>query len=106
MTQNTDLFQYDWLPPEDSQRFLLHNEVHTRPSQRIRVPALVVCVTVMNNKVTLEQECEHLSRIPSQNEIKIELLQHSFLHLKLQKSTLRWERHTEFTSLYACTAFT
>ena len=98
MTQNTDLFQYDWLPPEDSQRFLLHNEVHTRPSQRIRVPALVVCVVVMNNKVTLEQECEHLCRISSQNEINVELLRHSFLHLKLQKSTLRWERHTEFTS--------
>jgi uncharacterized membrane-anchored protein len=98
MTQNTDLFQYEWLPPDDSQRFLLHNEIHTRPSQRIRVPALVVCIAVMNNEITLEQECEHLRRLPGQNEISVELLQNNFLRLKLQDSTLRWERHTEFTS--------
>lgn len=98
MTQNTDFFQHDWLPPDDLQRFLLHNEVHTRPSQRIYVPALVVNIAVMNNEVTLEQECEHLCRIPGQKEINIELLQHNFLRMKLQECTLRWERHTEFTS--------
>ncbi len=98
MTQNTDSIQCDWLPPTDPQRFLLHNEVHTRPSQRIHMPALVVHVAVINDNVTLEQECEHLSRLPSKEKINIEHLQDNFLRLRLQGYTLRWERHTEFTS--------
>lgn len=98
MDQKTDLFQHDWLPPDDLQRFLLHNEVHTRPSQRIYVPALVVNIAVMNNEVSLEQEYDHLCCLPSQQEISIEQLKYNFLRLKLQDSILRWERHTEFTS--------
>ena len=98
MTQNSDFVQRDWLPLDDSQRFLLHNEVHTRPSHRIKVPALVVHVAVMSNEVTLEQEYEHLRHLSGQNEISIELLQQNFLRIRLQGCVLRWERHTEFTS--------
>lgn len=98
MNQNTDFIRHDWLPPDDLQRFLLHNEVHTRPSQRIHVPALVVSIAVINNEVTLEQECEHLCRIPTQKKINIEQLQNNFLRMKLEECTLIWERHTEFTS--------
>ena len=98
MTQNTDLIQCDWLPPTDPQRFLLHNEVHARPSQRIHMPALVVYVAVINDNVTLEQEYEHLSRLPNKERINIENLQDNFFYLQLQGYTLRWERHTEFTS--------
>ena len=36
------------LPPDDTQRVLLHNEVHARPSARIRLPALIVFVAVLN----------------------------------------------------------
>ncbi|NBQ71196.1 MAG: DUF3422 family protein, partial [Nitrosomonadaceae bacterium] len=47
----------DLLPDNDPQRILLHNEVHARPSQRIRLPALVVYVVVINEGITREQEC-------------------------------------------------
>ena len=98
MNQNTDFIQSDWLPPDDPQRVLLHNVVHTRQSQRIHLPALVVYIAVISNDVTLEQECEHLRRLPGQEGIMIDDLQHNFLRLRLQGYTLRWERHTEFTS--------
>ena len=98
MTQNTDSIQRDCLPSTDPQRFLLHNEVHARPSQRIHMPALVVYVAVINEKITLEQESEHLSRLSSKKKINIEHLQDNFFCLRLQGYTLRWERHTEFTS--------
>ena len=98
MNQNTDLIQNEWLPPDDSQRVLLHNVVHTRQSQRIHLPALVVYIAVLSNDITLEQECEHLRRLPGQEGIMIDDLQHNFLRLRLQGYTLRWERHTEFTS--------
>ena len=72
--------------------------VHTRQSQRIHLPALVVYIAVISNDITLEQECEHLRRLPGQEGIMIDHLQHNFLRLRLQGYTLRWERHTEFTS--------
>ena len=98
MNQNTDFIQNEWLPPDDPQRTLLHNVVHTRQSQRIHLPALVVYIAVLSNDITLEQECEHLRRLPGQEGIMIDQLQHNFLRLRLQGYTLRWERHTEFTS--------
>ena len=54
------------LPPDDPQRADLHNEVHARPSARIRLPALVVYVAVLNEGVSREAECAHLNRLVSQ----------------------------------------
>ncbi len=85
------------LPDDDPQRVALHNEVHARPSQRIRLPALIVYVVVINEGITREQECEHLCRLPGQHSLRLEQLQNNFLRLRLQGYTLRWERHTEFT---------
>lgn len=98
MNPSSNIIQHDMLPPTDPQRTLLHNVVHARPSQRIRLPALVVYVAVFNDGVTLEQECEHLRRLPCQEALVIGHLQNNFLRLRLQDYTLRWERHTEFTS--------
>lgn len=89
--------QHNFLPSADPQRTLLHNEVHARPSQRIRSPALVVCVAVLSADVTLEQEYRHLRRLPGQEALIVEQLQNNFLRLRLQGYTLRWEHHTEFT---------
>ena len=52
------------LPSDDSQRALLHNEVHTRPAARIRLPALVVSIAVLNEGISREEECQHLNRLP------------------------------------------
>ncbi len=85
------------LPPNDPQRELLHNEVHARPPARIRLPALVTYVALLNEGVTREQECEHLRRLPGQAALPVEQLKASFLRLRLPGYTLKWERHTEFT---------
>lgn len=97
MNPSSELIQNNILPPADPHRTLLHNEIHSRPSQRIRLPALVVCVAVLNDNVTLEQECRHLRHLPGQVALMAKHLQSNFLRLRLQGYTLRWERHTEFT---------
>jgi uncharacterized membrane-anchored protein len=85
------------LPPDDTQRQALHDEVHARPPARIRLPALVVYVAVLNEGVTREQEWEHLRRLPGQSELKPEQTAGHFLRLRFSTHTLKWERHTEFT---------
>ncbi|MCV0438522.1 MAG: DUF3422 domain-containing protein [Hydrogenophaga sp.] len=85
------------LPPDDALRTELHNEVHARPSARIRLPALIVFVAVLNEGVSREQECEHLRRLPGQQGLLPEQLRGNFLRLRFDEHTLKWERHTEFT---------
>lgn len=85
------------LPPDDAQRRLLHDEVHARPPARIRLPALVVMVAVLNEGVSREQECAHLRSLPGQDHLRPEDLADNFLRLRLGGLTLKWERHSEFT---------
>lgn len=85
------------LPPDDSLREVLHNEVHARPPARIRLPALVVYVAVLNDGVSREMECEHLRRLPGQESLQPQDLAANFLRLRLPGHTLKWERHSEFT---------
>ncbi len=85
------------LPPDAALRMTLHNEVHARPAARIRMPALVACVAVLNAGITREQECEHLRKLTGQEDLPLEALNNNFLRLRLSACTLKWERHTEFT---------
>ena len=85
------------LPADDALRAALHNEVHARPSARIRLPALVVYVAVLNEGISREQECQHLRRLPGQEALALERLQGNFLRLRCEGYTVKWERHTEFT---------
>ncbi len=85
------------LPPDDELRSRLHNELHARPTARIRLPALVTHVAVMNEGVSRQKELEHLRALPGQAELTLEAMQENFLRLRLQDYTLRWERHTEFS---------
>jgi len=86
-----------WLPANDPQRTLLHNEVHARPPARIHLPALVTYVAVFNQELTREDECAHLQRLPGQEGLTPEALQANFLRVRCPGYTLKWERHTEFT---------
>jgi uncharacterized membrane-anchored protein len=86
------------LPHDDPQRELLHNEVHARPSARIRLPALIVFVAVLNEGVSREQEGEHLRRLPGLAHLHADRFQGHFLRLCFEQHTLKWERHTEFTT--------
>lgn len=85
------------LPPDDPQRTALHNEVHARPPARIRLPALIVYVAVLNDGVTREQEHAHLQRLAGQQDLALEALHGNFLRLRLPGHSLKWERHGEFT---------
>lgn len=85
------------LPADDSLRAVLHNEVHARPSARIRLPALVLYVAVFNDDVPREDEWAHLKLLPGQSDLPMEALKDNFLRLRLEGCTLKWERHTEFT---------
>jgi len=85
------------LPPDDPLRVTLHNEVHARPAARLRLPALIIYVAVLNDGVTREQECAHLRHLPGQQELTLERLQGNFLRLRFEGYTVTWERHTEFT---------
>ena len=85
------------LPPDDAQRRVLHNEVHARPSARVRLPALITYVALLNEGVSREQECAHLQRLPGHADLALERLQGNFLRLRGEGCTVKWERHTEFT---------
>lgn len=85
------------LPADDSLRVELHNEVHARPPARIRLPALVVYVAVLNEGVSREAELAHLQALPDQAGLTLAQLSGNFLRLRFADHTLKWERHTEFT---------
>ena len=87
------------LPPDDAERAALHNEVHARPPARIRCPALVVSVALLNGGVDRATECRHLQRLPGHAGLTPADLQGNFLSLRLGsgQGSLKWERHTEFT---------
>jgi uncharacterized membrane-anchored protein len=85
------------LPPDDPLREALHNEVHARPPARIRLPALVLYVAVLNDGVSRDDECAHLRRLPGKDHLKPADLAANFLRLRLGGHTLKWERHSEFT---------
>ncbi len=85
------------LPTDDPQRQELHDEVHARPTARIRLPALVVYVAVLNDGIGRDDERAHLQRLPGQAGLTAEDLAGNFQRLKLGEATLKWERHSEFT---------
>lgn len=85
------------LPVDDELRIALHNEVHARPSPRVRLPALIVYVAVLNDGVNREVECAHLQRLPGQAQLASERLSGNFLRLRFEGYNIKWERHTEFT---------
>jgi uncharacterized membrane-anchored protein len=86
-----------YLPADSALRKDLHNEVHARPSARIRLPALVVYVAVLNDGVSRADECEHLRQLPGQQHLTAGDLSENFLRLRYPDHTVKWERHSEFT---------
>ncbi|WP_019429690.1 DUF3422 family protein [Limnohabitans sp. Rim47] len=86
-----------YLPLDDEQRRQLHNEVHARPSARVRLPALIVYVAVLNEGVAREQEWQHLKNLPGHADLALDRLNGNFLRLRCDGFTVKWERHTEFT---------
>jgi uncharacterized membrane-anchored protein len=86
-----------FLPADAGHRHALHNEVHARPAARIRLPALVVYVAVLNDGVERHAELAHLQKLPGQQALTPEDLNQNFLRLRYPDHTVKWERHSEFT---------
>ncbi|KQV48891.1 hypothetical protein ASC95_19970 [Pelomonas sp. Root1217] len=85
------------LPPDDALRLALHNEVHARPPARIRLPAVIVHIAVLNDGISRALEHAHLRQLPGQHELAEEALNANFLRLRCGEFSLKWERHAEFT---------
>ena len=85
------------IPPDDAQRAALHNEVLRRPPPRMGLPVHALCVVVANAEVDLATECAHLAKLPGQRELDVTQLASGHLRVQVGASTLRWERHTDFT---------
>lgn len=85
------------LPADDALRLELHNEVHARPSARVRLPALIAYVAVLNEGISRESECQHLRGLPGQENLSAQQILGNFLRLRCDGFTVKWERHTEFT---------
>lgn len=90
------------MPTNASERALLHNELHARPAAKIRLPALVTYIAVLNHGVPRQAEQEHLRQLPGHANLADSDFEANFLRLRGQAEDgspymLKWERHTEFT---------
>ena len=85
------------LPPDDTQRIALHNEIHARPQAGIHLPALLTHVAVLNQGVSRDDELSHLRSLPGQQQLAASATQGYFLRLALDDHAVQWERHSEFT---------
>ena len=84
------------LPRDDTERRLLHDEVHARPVGAIEHPAVVFSVAVLNKNHSLKQELEHLALLDPTKVAELQAAT-TFVRLQLPWGILKWERHTEFT---------
>jgi uncharacterized membrane-anchored protein len=85
------------IPADDALRLTLHNEVHSRPTGEVSLPAIVHYVAVFNDGVTSEQVCQHLQQLPNMAGVTPSHLRDQFIQIPLEKGVLKWEKHTEFT---------
>lgn len=89
--------QIDCLPVNYPLRVALHHEVHARPPARIRLPALITYVAVINEGVEPGEELAHLRRLPGQGGLSMDQVASNFVRLRLAGCTVKWERHAEFS---------
>jgi uncharacterized membrane-anchored protein len=95
MGMNQTMTRY--LPADDVQRMVLHDEIHTRPSATFKLPALISYVAVLNKDVDKASELAHLRLLPSNEDLQLESMKGNFLQLQCPDYKVIWERHTEFT---------
>ncbi len=86
-----------YLPADNAQRIVLHDEIHTRPSATFKLPALIVYVAVLNKDVDRALELAHLQQLPCAEDLHPDLIKGNFLQLQCAGYKVIWERHTEFT---------
>ncbi|MBL8323470.1 MAG: DUF3422 domain-containing protein [Rubrivivax sp.] len=85
------------LPPDDPLRRALHDEVHSRPAARVRLPACVRYVAVLNDGVSRADEARHLATLPDAMPAGAGAMTEPYLRVRLPGAMLRREHHSEFT---------
>jgi len=85
------------LPPDSAARATLHDEVHARPVARIRIPALVTHIAVLNRGIPVEREHEHLRALVEAQGARMAMHEPGFVRVRLETFTVKWERHGEFS---------
>ncbi len=85
------------LPADSGLRQTLHDEVHARPVARIRIPALVTHIAVLNQGVAVEAEHTHLRQLVESYGARFTMPEPGFLRARLETFTVKWERHGEFS---------
>lgn len=85
------------LPPDHPLRLQLHDEVHARPVARIRIPALVTHIAVLNQDIAVEREHAHLRELVEAHGGGFVPTEPGFLRVRLEAFTVKWERHGEFS---------
>lgn len=76
----------------------LNQEFHARPALPMEVPAVVSHMAFMHDGNSPADEKEHLSRLCNAGVCSFIESSDTHLILQAEKFTLRWERHTEFSS--------
>lgn len=98
------------IPIDDPLRLTLHNEVHSRPTGEVTLPAIVHYVAVLTEGVTQDEVSQHLGLLPALASLSTaqrqDALKDQFIQVPLPNGVLKWEKHTEFTRYWICQTVT
>ncbi len=85
------------LPPDHAQRFLLAEELHTRPPEAVRAPARASYVAVLVDAGERERERQHLNLLCERHAVAAPDAAATHFRATLGGLRLKWERHGEFS---------
>jgi uncharacterized membrane-anchored protein len=86
-------------PADDPQRRVLHEEVHARPPARIVTPERVAHLAVRIPAEARDAEARSIAELARFLGVATPKAEASFAWLEGNALRVKWERHTEFTSL-------
>ena len=81
------------------QRLALHNEVHARPPEPVRLPISISHVVMGIDRDARHASREHLSRLLRDHHLAIPEESSTHLRVEIGYWRFRWELHTEFVGL-------
>ncbi|WP_169732472.1 DUF3422 family protein [Derxia gummosa] len=84
-------------PADHPERRALSDEIHARPTARIRHPALVTHIAVLNAGIAPEVEHAHLRALFDALGAPCHFDEPHFMRANTEAFTLKWERHGEFS---------
>ena len=86
------------LPPDFSQREVLHNEIHARPPVRLQSPEQVAYVALIVSPEERAREPEAIAALAQHAQVPVPETAAGHFIADFGAFRLKWERHTEFTA--------